>query len=184
MITFRMDKFLFPFLFLLVMVGCHSGPSSEATAIQTLSSDWNGLTRELTELAAAVSQEARSWQGMYDGMATDAAVLDQLPAEVQTEMNTLKDDCAGHGATYRQLLLEISGFFDTWEANGAKVDQLVDNKTKGKIAKDDQAMLEELQAFTTETSNRISDWQALLDRTKNACTATCARYAELAGGAE
>ncbi|PIB35503.1 hypothetical protein BFP72_08920 [Reichenbachiella sp. 5M10] len=148
--------------------------------IEDLSTDWQDLVLETTELSEGVAEEIKSWQGMYHSMyANESNIEDEQPQEVLDEMNELKKACLGHGDVYVEIQEVLDGRFKTIETKGIDIQELMLGLETGKLPEDVGGRIDSLSQYLDEARASVADWKDLMKTTKAACSATCQEYVYL-----
>ncbi|MCB0636070.1 MAG: hypothetical protein KDC54_05610 [Lewinella sp.] len=168
-------------LLAITLMGCNSSStnSSEEAHIRTLSTEWNDVTRQLGEMGGSISQEARHWQGIYDIMNVDSTALNELSPADREEALTLQAECARHGVLYRNLMEEISDFFNRWEAAGRKVTDLNEALVNNTLTARSRDMLNDAQVELDQARAQLANWRSRFNQIKDECTDGFNRFAEL-----
>ena len=82
---------LFVFVLLSGMVMSCNNVEQHRAAIESLSTNWETTTQEVTNFSGEVTQEIAKWQGEINGMNLEAGVKEQLAEGVVVRLDSLRN---------------------------------------------------------------------------------------------
>ncbi len=160
---------------LVFLVACNSVEKHRA-GIETLATQWDETTNQVTEFAGTVQAEQASFQQNLAGL----VVAEDAMAKVKEDKKNLVTEAYASfqnaGASYASISAEIGNFVATWTEKAAEVNALKEGLAAGKLEGDVAAKVAELTTTATEASAQLTTWKEQLEATKSAVAAQQTQY--------
>jgi chromosome segregation ATPase len=173
-----MKKILFAALAGLFLVACNSVAKYE-TPIQSLSTQWDSTATVVGNFAALVGQEIQNAQNMQAGMQLPEDVTKKMKEEQLGKMQELQASFQAQSNVLTEINNEVNAFVATWDEKGQSLTGLKDGLAAGKLNKDVDATISELQTVVSDAGSKVAAWTEKLNAAKEQMQALAMQSGEL-----
>ncbi|MCB0570149.1 MAG: hypothetical protein KDC66_10315 [Phaeodactylibacter sp.] len=152
-------------------------------AINTLSTDWDAATAQVTEAVNKISQTQDMAKSALSAMNPDETVMAKLTDEQKTKIDELKQGVQGQMASLGQLAQTAFEFVSKWQKEGENMEALKEGLANKKLPKDVQATIDNLKAMATTGTENAASWNEQASAAADAANQASQAYNELISAA-
>jgi len=165
----------------LLLIACESNSEQKKLVedLKEISSEWGKVSSNLTDLTMILNKTKNNWEKMFSGMTAQKTTKTKLEETTIKQLDSLKNACQGHGATYDQLITQVNDLKIKRDEANAKLQELTQMLQGGKNVASGNQVLEEVKTTMQELRNSIEEIKTSINSTKETCSGTCEAYANL-----
>lgn len=147
--------------------------------INTLSSEWDAATTQVTEVVNKISQTQDMAKSALAAMNPDETVMAKLNDEQKGKIEELKQGLQGQIANLGQLAQTAFEFVNNWQKEGEKLTALKDGLAGKKLPKDVQTTIDSLKTLVGSANDSIASWGGQITAASDAVNQASQSYNEL-----
>ncbi|MBK7408997.1 MAG: hypothetical protein IPL49_09715 [Saprospirales bacterium] len=160
-----MKKILLAAVAGMLLVACNNVKQFQAP-IEALSTQWDAATTGVTDFATMLTQEIANSQTMASGLQVSEDVLKKLDDASKTKLSELESMFQQESQQMATINDELNGFVASWGEKTQKLTELKDGLANGKLGKETQAVITELQTAATEATTQVGTWTERMTQSK------------------
>lgn len=148
-------------------------------AIDTLSSNWESTTSEVTSAVDQITQAQEMAKSALASMNPPAEVAATLNEEQTGKLNLLKQATQAQMGDLGALAQQAFEFVTEWQAEGEKLTALKDGLSSGKLPGDVQGTIDSLKGLVDTAGENVTTWTGKVNAAKEAVASAQQSYTDL-----
>lgn len=161
---------------LLFLTACNSVEKHRA-AIDTLSTQWDEATAQVTEFAGSLQAEQSNFTQSLSSLQVNEEMMAKVKdAAKKEELTNAFASLQSAGAPLASLTAEVSNFVAGWTEKAAEINALKEGLANGKLEGDVPAKIAELTAQVTDATTKLGAWKEQFEAAKSAMSSQQASY--------
>ncbi len=165
-----------------VLASC-SNVGKYKEAIESLSSDWDSTTSQVTAVVDQITQVQGQAKAALEGMNPSEKALSMMTEEQTGKLDMLKQTLQSQIGDLGALAQQAFEFVTKWQEEGNKLTALKDGLASGKLPDDVQATIDSLKGLVGTAGENVTAWTEKANAAKQAVDSASQSYTELMAGA-
>lgn len=161
-----------------VLTSC-SNVGKYKEAIETLSSDWESTTSQVTGAVDQITQAQEMAKSALASMNPSEEVAATLNEEQTGKLNILKQATQAQMGDLGTLAQQAFEFVTKWQSEGEKLTALKDGLSSGKLPGDVQGTIDSLKGLISTAGENVTTWTGKVDAAKQAVASAQQSYTDL-----
>lgn len=125
--------------------------------IESLASDWEGTTAQVTEFLGTLQQSQTTLQDRFAKMVVPEGLM--LDEDNRQHVEALREGYQEQLAGLSDLSQTVNDFVGQWQEKTGVLQQLREGLSAGTLDTDAMAMVTDLQSVATEAKEGLEEWQ-------------------------
>ncbi|MCB0578773.1 MAG: hypothetical protein KDD10_05625 [Phaeodactylibacter sp.] len=151
-------------------------------AIESLSSDWESTTSQVTAVVDQINQAQAQAKSALEGMNPSEEVVAAFTDEQKTKLASLKQAVQGQMSDLGALSQQAFEFVSKWQEEGQKLTALKDGLASGKLPGDVQATIDSLKGLIGTAKENATTWAGKVESAQTTVASATQSYNSLVGG--
>ncbi|MCB0552777.1 MAG: hypothetical protein KDD02_04435 [Phaeodactylibacter sp.] len=127
-------------------------------AINTLSSDWDAATAQVTDVVGKISQSQELGKTALQTVNPDEMAMAKMNDEQKAKVESIKQSLQEQIGSLGQLAQSAFEFVNKWQTEGEKLTALKEGLANKKLPKDVQATIDSLKSMADTATQNASSW--------------------------
>jgi len=151
-------------------------------AIESLSSDWDAATSQVTATVDQVTQIQGQATTALESMNPSEDIMAKLNDEQKGKLDMLKQTVQSQLGDLGALAQEAFAFVTKWQEEGGKLTALKDGLASGKLPGDVQATIDSLKGLIGTAGENVAAWTDKANAANQAVASATQSYNDLIAG--